>query len=42
MLASMPGFAEWWRTTPNRPYVPPEFIALVDEILGEEPDDRGD
>jgi len=34
-----PGVAQWWRAAP--PNVSPEFIALVEEILGEEPD-RGE
>ncbi len=32
----MPGVVQWWRTTP--PNLSPEFVALVEEILGEEPD----
>ena len=35
----MPGIAQWWRT--NQSNLSPEFVALVDEILGEDPD-RGD
>ena len=35
-----PGVVQWWRTTP--PHLSPEFVALVEEILGEEPDDRTD
>ena len=37
--SEMPGFAQWWRTIP--PNVSPEFVALVEEILGEEAD-RGE
>ena len=34
-----PGVAQWWRMT--RPSLLPEFVALVEEILGEDPD-RGE
>jgi hypothetical protein len=36
-----PGFAQWWRSNPPTPGSSPEFIALVEEILAEEPD-RGE
>jgi hypothetical protein len=35
-LFANPGIAQWWRTMP--PNMSPEFVALVEEILGEEPD----
>ena len=35
-----PEFLKWWRGTPQSP-LSPKFIALVEEILGEEPD-RGE
>jgi len=35
-----PGIREWWRTT-TMANLSPEFVALVEEILGEEPD-RGE
>jgi hypothetical protein len=35
----MPGVVQWWKATPST--LSPHFIALVEEILGEEPD-RGD
>ncbi len=38
-LCDRPGAAQWWRATP--PSLSPEFVALVDEILAEEPD-RGE
>ena len=34
-----PGLVQWWKTMP--PNLTPEFAALVEEILGEEPD-RGE
>jgi len=34
-----PGVVQWWKT--GQPPLSPEFIALVEEILGEEPG-RGD
>ena len=36
----MPGFARWWNAqTPGmRSILSPEFVALVEEILGEEPE----
>jgi hypothetical protein len=40
-VACSPGFAEWWKTTPTRPEVTPEFLALVEEILGEESEGAG-
>jgi len=33
-----PGFAQWWRSNPSIPDSSPEFVALVEEILGEEAD----
>jgi hypothetical protein len=36
-----PGVGEWWRARQAGPSMSPEFVALVEEILGEEPD-RGD
>ena len=38
-LFSNLGIAQWWRAT--QPNLSPEFVALVEEILGEEPD-RGE
>ena len=38
-LFGNPNIVQWWKA--NRPIVSPEFVALVEEILGEEPD-RGD
>jgi hypothetical protein len=35
---SAPGVAQWWRSNPTIPDLSPEFVALVEEILGEEPD----
>ena len=40
-LVSPPGAAHWWRTSEMVASFAPEFVALVEEILGEEPD-RGD
>ncbi len=34
-LCKRPGAAQWWRATPSA--LSPEFVALVSEILGEEP-----
>jgi hypothetical protein len=34
-----PGVIQWWQTT--QPNLLPEFVALVEEILAEEPD-RGE
>lgn len=36
-----PGVAQWWRSPVRRAAFSPEFVALVEEILGEEPD-RGE
>ena len=33
-----PGVVQWWRTGTAMPTVSPEFVALVSEILGEEPE----
>jgi hypothetical protein len=33
---SAPGVAQWWRSNPPIPDLSPEFVALVEEILGEE------
>ena len=35
-IFQFPGVAQWWRAGP--PNVSPEFVALVEEILAEEPD----
>ena len=35
-LMSPPGIDEWWRTSAFRNGPSPEFVALVEEILGEE------
>ena len=37
LLFQSPGVGQWWRAT-TTPNVSPEFFALVEEILGEEPD----
>ena len=36
----MPGFARWWKASPGglSNMLNPEFVALVEEILGEEPE----
>ena len=34
MFFQMPGVVQWWKATPST--LSPEFIALVEEILGEE------
>ncbi len=34
-LCEMPGVAQWWRATPSN--LSSEFVALVSEMLGEEP-----
>jgi hypothetical protein len=36
-LMSNPGAREWWSQVPIRTSLSPEFVALVEEILGEEP-----
>jgi hypothetical protein len=41
-LLSAPGTRQWWSESPiKKDFLGPEFVALVEEILGEEPD-RGD
>ena len=37
-MVSPPGSAHWWRTSEITASFSPEFVALVEEILGEEPD----
>jgi hypothetical protein len=39
LLFQMPGVVQWWKATPST--LSPEFVALVEEILAEEPD-RGE
>ncbi len=36
MFFQMPGVVQWWKATPST--LSPEFIALVEEILGKEPE----
>jgi hypothetical protein len=36
-----PNFLKWWRATPQRS-LSPEFVALVEEILGEETERAGE
>ena len=43
LFTNDPGAGQWWRqTSGRRSAFSPDFVALVEEILGEEPDDRGD
>ncbi len=37
MFLEIPGGVQWWRQMPH-PTLGPEFVALVEEILGEETD----
>jgi hypothetical protein len=38
-LLSTPGARQWWSQGPiNKDFLGPEFIALVEEILGEQPE----
>jgi hypothetical protein len=39
LFFQMPGVVQWWKATPST--LSPHFVALVEEILGEEPD-RGE
>ncbi len=42
MALSRPGVRQWWKQNPmGNDFLGPEFVALVSEILGEEPE-RGD
>jgi hypothetical protein len=36
VMLQSPGFAQWWRTNAMTASFAPEFVALVEEILGEE------
>jgi hypothetical protein len=36
-MAQTPGYAQWWGSSPHQ-NLSPRFIALVEEILGEEPE----
>jgi hypothetical protein len=36
MFFRTPGFVAWWNTAPQRPDISPEFLTLVEEILGQE------
>ncbi len=38
LFIRVPGVSEWWRASTMRPTMSPEFVALVEEILGEEPE----
>jgi hypothetical protein len=41
-MLTAPGVAEWWKSIRHRrSSFSPEFVALVEEILGEEPDRAG-
>ena len=44
LFIRVPGVSEWWRASTMRPTLSPEFVALVEEILGEETEgaDRGE
>jgi hypothetical protein len=35
-LFRSPGVREWWKASTMRPTMSPEFVALAEEILGEE------